>query len=80
MASSSGCEDTNPPKGETELLEQAKEQIKQQLRKDIAPYYITVEIKLMDSTDGIDSKTAKDNLSAGIEAAGKNKLDMACEL
>ena len=80
MASSSGCEDTNPPKGETELLQQAKEQIKQQLRKDIAPYYVTVEIKLMDSTDGIDSKTAKDNLSAGIEAAGKNRLDMACEL
>lgn len=80
MASSSGCEDTQPPKGEAELFDIAKNQIKNQLRKDVAPHYITVEVKLMDSTDGIEAKAAKENLSRGIEAAGKGRLDMACEL
>ncbi|MBU2027345.1 MAG: hypothetical protein KJ814_07000 [Proteobacteria bacterium] len=40
MASSSGCEDRQPPKGEAELFDIAKKQIKSQLRKDVASHYI----------------------------------------
>ena len=79
-ASSSGCEDRKPPQGEAELFDIAKNNIKGQLRKDIAPYYVTVEVKLMDSTDGIEAKAAKENLDRGIDAASKGRIDMACEL
>jgi len=79
-AQSSGCEDGQPPKSESELIGQAMEMAKNSFRKDIAPYYIVREIKLMDSTNGIDSSQAKDKLKQGINFAGKQRLDAACEL
>lgn len=79
-ATSSGCEDKTPPKDEQELLENAKEAVKKQFLNDVAPYYVTVEIKLMDSTDQIDSADARDKLSQGIEFAGKGRMDNACEI
>lgn len=79
-AASSGCEDASPPKDEQELLEKVKEDVKKQFLKDVAPYYVTVEIKLMDSTDQIDSADAKDKLTQGIEFAGKGRMDGACEI
>jgi tetratricopeptide (TPR) repeat protein len=77
---SSGCEDGSLPKDEQELLENVKEAVKKQFLKDVAPYYVTVEIKLMDSTDQIDSADAKDKLSLGIDFAGKGRMDNACEI
>ena len=71
--SSSGCEDKSPPKSEQELLDKVKEDVKRQFIKDIAPYYITVEIKLMDSTDQIDSGDAKEKLKQGIAFADKRE-------
>ena len=38
------------------------------------------EIKLMDSTDGIDSSEAKDKLKNGLAHADKGRMDSACEL
>jgi len=80
VTSSSGCEDTNPVQSETVLLEQAKASVKNQFRRDIAPFYITREIRLKDSTDGIESKEAKDKLKRGLEYADKGRMDSACEL
>jgi len=80
VTNSSGCEDANPVQSETVLLEQAKASVKNQFRRDIAPYYITREIRLIDSTDGIDSKEAKDLLKRGLEFAGHDRMDSACEL
>lgn len=77
---SGGCEDTNPIESEMILLEQAKERVKKEFRRDIAPYYITREISLMDSTDNIASKEAIDKLKRGIEYADKGRMDSACEL
>ena len=79
-ATSSGCEDASPPKDEQELLEAVKEDVKKQFLKDVAPYYVTVEIKLMDSTDHIDSADAKDKLKQGIDFADKGRMDNACEI
>jgi tetratricopeptide (TPR) repeat protein len=79
-ATSSGCEDASPPKDEQELLEKAKEDVKIQFLKDVAPYYVTVEIKLMDSTDHVDSSDAKDKLKQGIDFANKGRMDNACEI
>jgi hypothetical protein len=79
-AGSSGCTDGQPPKSGSELIGQSIEMAKTGFRKDIAPYYIVREIKLMDSTGGIDSSVAKDKLKRGIDYAGKKRLDAACEL
>jgi tetratricopeptide (TPR) repeat protein len=62
------------------LLEQARQQVKNEFRRDIAPYYVTREIKLLDSKDGIDSKEAVSKLKRGMEYADKGRLDSACEL
>jgi tetratricopeptide (TPR) repeat protein len=77
---SSGCEDTRPVQSELVLLERAKETVKNDFRLDVAPYYVTMEIKLMDSTDGMESKEAKEKLKNGIAYADKGRLDSACEL
>ena len=79
-ASSAGCEDGTPAKGAEELLETAKNAVKQEFRKDIAPFYETREIALLDATAGIDSGTAREKLKQGIEFAGKGRMDNACEL
>jgi len=79
-ASSSGCKDTTPARGKTELIEAAKSIVKMQLRNDIAPTRFTQEITLMDSKAGITSKDAKKKLKQGIAYARKERLDAACEL
>ena len=80
MTDSSGCDDTRQVQSELVLLETARESVKKEFRRDIAPYYVTLEIKLMDSTDGIESSAAKDKLKRGIEYADKGRMDSACEL
>jgi tetratricopeptide (TPR) repeat protein len=80
FAEDAKCEDVGSPKGEYELLETAKSQVKQSFRQDIAPYYETRMIKLMDSTDGIANPAAAEKLKQGITWAGKKRLDKACEL
>jgi tetratricopeptide (TPR) repeat protein len=77
---SSGCNDTRPAQSGNELLERAKESVKKDFRRDIAPYYVTKEISLMDSKEGIESAEAKDKLKRGLEYADKGRMDNACEL
>ncbi len=79
-AESTGCEDTKPIQSEHVLIEKAKESVKKDFLRDVAPYYVTREIKLMDSTDGIESPEAKDKLKRGLEYANKGRMDNACEL
>jgi tetratricopeptide (TPR) repeat protein len=79
-ANSSGCDDTRPAQSGNELLERAKESVKKDFRRDIAPYYVTKEISLMDSKEGIESAEAKEKLKRGLEYADKGKMDNACEL
>ena len=75
------CSDSQKPlPGERELIEQAKQYGKEIFRTDIAPYYVTVEIELMDSDDGIISDTAKAKLAQGIDFAKNSRLDRACEI
>jgi tetratricopeptide (TPR) repeat protein len=61
-------------------LEQAKASVKNEFRRDIAPFYVTREIRLIDSTDGIESKEAREKLKRGLEYADKGRMDSACEL
>lgn len=80
MTESSGCEDTRLAQSGSELLASAKESVKRDFRRDIAPFYVTREINLMDAADGIDSSQAKDKLKRGMEYADKGRMDSACEL
>jgi hypothetical protein len=77
---SAGCEDGQPAKSDVELLGQAKEIAKREFRTDIAPHYVTHEITLMNSTDGVSVPEAKDKLKRGLEYASKQRMDTACEL
>ena len=79
-ADSSGCSDRTPAKSGSELIRQSIDMAKVGFRNDIAPRYITLQIRLMDSTDGMSSSAAKDKLKLGIDYAGKKRLDAACEL
>lgn len=80
-ASSSACEDSKTPLAAPfELIDRAKWVAKAQLKRDVAPYYVTFEIKLMDSTDGIASKEAEKKFEEGIDYARGNRFDRACEL
>lgn len=77
----SACEDSGTPvASKISLLEGAKRKTFGKIRNDIAPHYMTIEIQLMDSTDGIESKESKNLLKSGIEFAKKNRFDRACEL
>ncbi len=74
-ASSSVCEDSQTPlTSKYELIERAKNFAKGSFRKDVAPYYVTFEIKLMDSTDGITSKEAEKKFEQGIDFAKKQQV------
>ena len=79
-ANSASCEDQKGLKGAEELMEAAKSKVKRDFRKDVAPFYETREVALMDSTNGIDSSAAKEKLTQGIQFAGKGRMDNACEL
>ena len=80
QAESAGCEDTRPVENGLSLLARAKEAVKAEFRRDIAPYYVTREIRLMDDADGIEAAEAKDKLKRGMDYAQNGRLDAACEL
>lgn len=77
-ADAAGCEDGTPPNDESTLLGQAKAQALKTFRNDIAPYYQTSIVKLMESTDKINVSLAKDKLKEGVKWADKKRLDAAC--
>lgn len=80
MARSYGCEDGRPPESGAVLLKHVKDNVKNQLRRDIAPFYVTEEIALMDLKDMIPTAEAREKLKQGIEFAGGDRMDRACEL
>lgn len=79
--SAKGCSDSSLPiPSSFELIGNAKELAKADFKKDVAPYYITMEIKLMDSTDGITAKEAEKKFEQGLDFAKHQRMDRACEL
>lgn len=77
---SSGCSDGSPAVDGDQLIQRAKERVKQDFRKDVAPFPVTREIRLMDSTDGMESAAAKGKLRQGLNYAENNRFETACEL
>jgi hypothetical protein len=80
-ASASGCRDSGTPIASAfELIGKAKEIGKSTFKRDIAPSYVTFNIRLMDSKDHISSKEAAEKLDLGLDYARKGRLDRGCEL
>lgn len=75
-----GCQDGGSLPSGLELMKKAKGTLKAAFKRDVAPFYVTFEIKLMDSEEGSASKEALLKLNQGIEYAQKNRFDRACEL
>ncbi|HPX12421.1 MAG TPA: CsgG/HfaB family protein [Syntrophales bacterium] len=79
-ARSYGCDDTGLVEAKEVLLKRVKDNVKKRFRTDIAPFYTTEEIALMNSKDMIPTKEAVEKLKQGIAFAGKDRMDRACEL
>ena len=79
-ARSYGCEDGNLVESKEVLLKKVKDNVKKLFRKDIAPFYVTEEIALMDLKDMIPAKETREKLKIGIEFAGKDRMDRACDI
>jgi hypothetical protein len=74
------CQDSNRPlRGKKELLTQAKNQAIEKFREMVAPYCLTVEIKLLDKDDTKMSSEVKEKIARGIKWAKIERLDRACE-
>ena len=81
MTTASACPDSRTPLASGfELIAKAKETAKAAFKRDIAPSYVTFNIKLMDSKDGIASREAAEKLDLGMDYAKNGRLDRACEL
>ncbi|MEK7680380.1 MAG: hypothetical protein AAB356_09315, partial [Deltaproteobacteria bacterium] len=79
--SSLACSDSSTPiHGSYELLGEAKQFALNRFRQDVAPHYVTFNISIMDSTDGITSKQAINKFKDGLAFAKNNRFDRACEL
>ena len=75
------CGDSGRPlASEAVLYGQAKESVLATFIKDIAPHYETFQFNLMNSDDGISLPEVRKSFEAGLDFAGKNRLDRACEL
>ena len=75
------CGDSGRPlASEAVLYGQAKESVLATFIKDIAPHYETFQFSLMNSDDGIRLPEARKSFEAGLDFAGNNRLDRACEL
>lgn len=80
-ASDEVCSDSGRPlAGDEQLMAQAKDTAKNSFTRDIAPSYQTIEIKLMESADGIPSGDAYVKFKQGLEFVKAGRLDRGCEL
>ncbi len=80
-AESASCSDSSTAlASKADLKMKAQQEALMKLRRDVAPHYLAVVLKLMDSTDGITTADAKKSFKSGMDFARNNRLDRACEL
>lgn len=80
VASASSCADRSAAMpSQAQLIAAAKTSALDDFRKQVAPSIANVNIRLMDSAEGIGDESAKRKLAQGVEFAKANRLDRACE-
>lgn len=76
----SGCkDDSSPLPTAEELLRQAQQQMIERMRRDIAPYYRTSQVRLMETTDGL-QEAHQQAFENALEFAKAKRLDRACSI
>ncbi len=75
-----GCDDTQPATSFEQLENHAKRMALEEFIRDVAPYYITMELELMDSKDNIQSKEDKEKFGSALDFAEKGRMDRACSM
>lgn len=80
-SSSSRCERLNGGKlaSDTELLNLAINSTLANLRKDVAPYTVTVTIEFMEK-DNVMGKATKEKIKSALAFVEQNRMDRACEM
>lgn len=78
--SSSGCLDFSTPASVADLSRRAWGEVFDELRKDLAPYAVAMEIELSDDDNGLATATDKEKFAQGLSFAAADRLDRACEL
>lgn len=75
-----GCLDTTTPAALADLTRAAWDEALEELRKDLAPYTVALEIELSDDERGLPSGAAQERFAQGVTFARGQRLDRACEL
>lgn len=79
----SGSADDNSCHGRAksggDLQNEAIRQVFESMRKDVAPYTVTVSIEFMDDDEGMDRATRK-KVAGAMEYAEQQRVDRACEI
>lgn len=75
LSNNTACGDKN----ETELRNQAINQILDNLRKDVAPYPVVLNIEFMEEDDSMSSAT-EDKLEGAMEYVKQQRVSRACEI
>ncbi|MEF3254851.1 MAG: hypothetical protein K6348_04715, partial [Deferribacterales bacterium] len=79
--SSEACSDSpNPVKSSMELMNLVQSNLLQMIRRDILPYNISLNITLMEDTEGLKDSKDKDRFLSALEFAKKDRLDRGCEI
>ncbi len=75
------CSDSGRQETPSELAEAASGSVMSQMRKDVAPYVVTMTIELMNGDDSVldDNKSANKLFESGLEFANNKRMDRACE-
>lgn len=75
------CSDSSSSlKDGRQMKRDLQDQILKAIRNDIAPYYVQVEIKLLEGTDDLPTTRAKQAFDSGLEFAKNQRFDRACEI
>ena len=78
---SARCSDSaHALQGGSELLSQLRQNVIEMIRKDVAPFYVQVKIKLLAKDEALKSEAAKAQLKQGMAFAEDNRFDRACDI
>jgi len=72
-------DDLNPIANSSSLTRKMKDNILEKIRRDVAPYYRTETVKLIDDTEGLPPPQEK-TFESALEFASSDRLDRACSL
>jgi Curli production assembly/transport component CsgG len=75
------CSDhSSPLKDGRQMKRELQEQILKIIRNDIAPYYVQIEVRLIETTDDLTTERSRQSFASGLEFAKSGRFDRACEI